>query len=241
MNDRPIWPATTPRFPAGGGDQVTAITILLRPQAPNDTTEVSDIAADNSGRPRPLPPAIGHVRCRTRSRPSRRDGPKRLLPAEAVSVVGCADGRDRCGPPLGRRVGTGVGGQGRRRDRRPSPTTFGGGRWCSGEPELGVAGVLAYLQRTFGEEDAIECRFGEPVATPVCPSDDVAAQGAFRCDRAALGCPLGAGSRRAYSSKEALALASSLRYRPVTQARGSPVDSRHVLVHPSRPWGGHRA
>ena len=29
------------------------------------------------------------------------------------------------------------------------------------EPELGVAGVRAYLQRTFGEEDAIECHFGE--------------------------------------------------------------------------------
>lgn len=33
------------------------------------------------------------------------------------------------------------------------------------EPELGVAGVRAYLQRTFAEEDAIECRFGEPVAS----------------------------------------------------------------------------
>jgi predicted SnoaL-like aldol condensation-catalyzing enzyme len=32
------------------------------------------------------------------------------------------------------------------------------------EPEQGVAGVRAYLQRTFGEEDAIQCRFGEPVA-----------------------------------------------------------------------------
>jgi hypothetical protein len=32
------------------------------------------------------------------------------------------------------------------------------------EPELGVVGVRADLQRTFGEEDAIECRFGEPVA-----------------------------------------------------------------------------
>lgn len=32
------------------------------------------------------------------------------------------------------------------------------------EPEFGVVGVRAYLQRTFGEEDAIECRFGEPVA-----------------------------------------------------------------------------
>jgi hypothetical protein len=32
------------------------------------------------------------------------------------------------------------------------------------EPEVGVAGVRAYLQRIFDEEDAIECRFGEPVA-----------------------------------------------------------------------------
>ena len=32
------------------------------------------------------------------------------------------------------------------------------------QPELGIAGVRAYLQRMFGEEDAIECRFGEPVA-----------------------------------------------------------------------------
>jgi predicted SnoaL-like aldol condensation-catalyzing enzyme len=32
------------------------------------------------------------------------------------------------------------------------------------EPEVGVAGVRAYLQRIFAEEDAIECRFGEPVA-----------------------------------------------------------------------------
>jgi len=32
------------------------------------------------------------------------------------------------------------------------------------EPEVGVAGVRAYLQRTFGEENAIECQFGEPVA-----------------------------------------------------------------------------
>jgi nuclear transport factor 2 (NTF2) superfamily protein len=31
------------------------------------------------------------------------------------------------------------------------------------EPELGSAGVRAYLTRTFGEEDAIECRFGVPV------------------------------------------------------------------------------
>jgi len=33
------------------------------------------------------------------------------------------------------------------------------------EPEIGIAGVRAYLQRTFGEEDSIECRFGEPVAS----------------------------------------------------------------------------
>jgi hypothetical protein len=32
------------------------------------------------------------------------------------------------------------------------------------EPELGIAGVRAYLTRTFAEEDAIECRFGEPLA-----------------------------------------------------------------------------
>jgi len=32
------------------------------------------------------------------------------------------------------------------------------------EPELGIAGVRAYLTRTFGEEDAIECKFGEPFA-----------------------------------------------------------------------------
>jgi len=32
------------------------------------------------------------------------------------------------------------------------------------EPELGVAGVRAYLERTFAEEDAVECRFGAPVA-----------------------------------------------------------------------------
>jgi ketosteroid isomerase-like protein len=31
------------------------------------------------------------------------------------------------------------------------------------EPELGVAGVRAYLQRTFGEEEAIDCHFGEPL------------------------------------------------------------------------------
>ena len=28
---------------------------------------------------------------------------------------------------------------------------------------LGVDGVRAYLERIFGEEDAIECRFGEPL------------------------------------------------------------------------------
>jgi hypothetical protein len=43
------------------------------------------------------------------------------------------------------------------------------------------------------KEDDIEGRFGEPVATPVCPSDDVAVEGAFRCDRADLGCLLGSG------------------------------------------------
>ena len=32
------------------------------------------------------------------------------------------------------------------------------------EPEVGIAGVRAYLQRTFGEEDDVECRFGQPVA-----------------------------------------------------------------------------
>jgi nuclear transport factor 2 (NTF2) superfamily protein len=32
------------------------------------------------------------------------------------------------------------------------------------EPELGLAGVRAYLEREFGVEDEIECRFGEPVA-----------------------------------------------------------------------------
>ena len=31
------------------------------------------------------------------------------------------------------------------------------------DPELGLAGVRAYLTRTFGEEGAIECRFGVPV------------------------------------------------------------------------------
>ena len=31
------------------------------------------------------------------------------------------------------------------------------------EPELGVDGVRAYLERIFGEEGSIECRFGEPV------------------------------------------------------------------------------
>jgi hypothetical protein len=29
-------------------------------------------------------------------------------------------------------------------------------------PELATAGVRAYLTRIFGEEDAIECRFGQP-------------------------------------------------------------------------------
>lgn len=33
------------------------------------------------------------------------------------------------------------------------------------EPELGVAGVRAYLEQIFGEEDDIECRFGEPIAS----------------------------------------------------------------------------
>lgn len=32
-------------------------------------------------------------------------------------------------------------------------------------PELGVSGVRAYLERIFAEEDDIECRFGEPVAS----------------------------------------------------------------------------
>jgi hypothetical protein len=32
------------------------------------------------------------------------------------------------------------------------------------EPELGLAGVRAYLEREFGVEEEIECRFGEPVA-----------------------------------------------------------------------------
>ena len=31
------------------------------------------------------------------------------------------------------------------------------------EPELGIDGVRAYLERIFGEEDAVQCRFGEPV------------------------------------------------------------------------------
>ena len=31
------------------------------------------------------------------------------------------------------------------------------------EPEVGISGVRAYLQRIFGEEDSIECRFGVPV------------------------------------------------------------------------------
>jgi hypothetical protein len=31
------------------------------------------------------------------------------------------------------------------------------------EPQWGLAGVRAYLQREFGVEDEIECRFGEPV------------------------------------------------------------------------------
>jgi hypothetical protein len=30
-------------------------------------------------------------------------------------------------------------------------------------PELGLAGVRGYLQREFGVENEIECRFGEPV------------------------------------------------------------------------------
>lgn len=33
------------------------------------------------------------------------------------------------------------------------------------EPELGAIGVRAYLERIFGEEDDIECRFGPPVAS----------------------------------------------------------------------------
>jgi ketosteroid isomerase-like protein len=32
------------------------------------------------------------------------------------------------------------------------------------EPELGIAGVRAYLERIFDEEDGIECRFGDPVS-----------------------------------------------------------------------------
>jgi SnoaL-like domain len=32
------------------------------------------------------------------------------------------------------------------------------------DPELGLAGVRAYLEREFGVEQEIECRFGEPVA-----------------------------------------------------------------------------
>jgi ketosteroid isomerase-like protein len=32
------------------------------------------------------------------------------------------------------------------------------------EPEVGIAGVRAYLTRTLAEEEAIECRFGEPIA-----------------------------------------------------------------------------
>ena len=31
-------------------------------------------------------------------------------------------------------------------------------------PDEGVDGVRSYLTRTFGEEDNIECRFGEPVS-----------------------------------------------------------------------------
>jgi hypothetical protein len=98
-----------------------------------------------------------------------------LLPAEAVSVVGCAvdvtDAARRWAGVWERAwaakdvdaivavlrqhsvAGAGFSGGARTRCRRRA----------------------AYLQRTFGEEDAIDCRFGEPVATPVCPSDDVAA------------------------------------------------------------------
>jgi hypothetical protein len=31
------------------------------------------------------------------------------------------------------------------------------------EPELGLAGVRRYLEREFGVEEEVECRFGEPV------------------------------------------------------------------------------
>ena len=54
-------------------------------------------------------------------------------------------------------------GQGRRGDRRPLRNRGSLPALVLREPELGIDGVRAYLERIFGEEDAIECRFGEPV------------------------------------------------------------------------------
>lgn len=100
-----------------------------------------------------------------------------MLPAEAVSVVGCAvDVTDAA------RRWAGVWERAWAAKDVDAIVAVLRQRSVAGagapvEPELGVVGVRAYLQRTFGEEDAIDCRFGEPVATPVCPSDDVAAHG----------------------------------------------------------------
>jgi SnoaL-like domain len=33
------------------------------------------------------------------------------------------------------------------------------------EPDLGLAGVRGYLEREFGVEEGIECRFGEPIVS----------------------------------------------------------------------------